>query len=177
MRKWIGTLLAGLAAPLSGCVSFGPPLAVVDQVDVERYMGTWYEIARYPNFFQGLECVGTTAEYTLRDDGKVQVVNRCREDTLDGPERSIEGVARVVDTETNAKLKVGFFGPFEGNYWIIDLDANYAWAVVGEPSRRYLWILSRTPSLDENVYDGIVARLPDKEYDPNALVLTLQAAE
>jgi apolipoprotein D and lipocalin family protein len=174
---WVGLALGGLTVLSGGCVSFGPPLAVVDGVEVERYMGTWYEIARYPNFFQGPECVGTTAEYTLRDDGRVRVVNRCRENTLDGPERSIEGVARVVDAETNAKLKVSFFGPFEGNYWIIDLDADYQWAVVGEPSRRYLWILSRTPSLDEAIYAQIISSLPEKEYDPDTLVRTLQDTE
>ena len=176
-RFWLFGVLAGAVLASSGCVSSGPPLAVVDFVDVERYMGTWYEIARYPNSFQGADCVATTAEYALLDDGRVSVVNRCREGAIDGPEQSIAGVARVVDTDSNAKLKVAFFGPFEGNYWIVDLDADYQWAVVGEPSRRYLWILSRTPSMEESVYDDIISRLPEKMYDSGRLLKTLQPAE
>lgn len=163
----------------TGCTTLGPhePLDVVDEVDVERYMGKWYEIARYPNWFQGADCVATTAEYTLRDDGKVRVVNQCRRGGLDGPIESIEGTARVVDEATNAKLKVGFFGPFEGNYWIIDLDEDYQWAVVGEPSRTFLWILSRTPTMDDETYEAITSRLPQKNYDPERLLKTLQPAE
>jgi len=156
---------------------FNAPLDVVDQVDVERYMGRWYEIARYPNFFQGADCVATTAEYTLLDDGRVRVINRCRRGALDGAEESIEGVARVVDSDTKAKLKVRFFGPFEGNYWIIGLDPEYRWAVVGEPSRSFLWILSRTPVMSEDVYADIVTRLPEQLYDPERLIRTLQAVE
>jgi apolipoprotein D and lipocalin family protein len=149
------------------------PLDVVDRVDLQSYVGIWYEIASYPASFQE-GCVGTTAEYTLRDDGKIQVINRCYDESFDGPLRTIEGTARVVDEETNAKLKVTFFWPFEGDYWIIDLDENYEWAVVGEPSRTYLWILSRTPTLDESVYQAILSRLPDKGYDPSRLQRTAQ---
>jgi len=156
-----------------GCASFYPPLPVADNVDLARYAGTWYEIARYPNFFeQG--CVGVTAEYTLRDDGRVDVVNTCRKSTLDGEVETIEGVARVADPETNAKLRVSFFPPFEGDYWIIELDQEYAYAVVGEPSRNTLWILSRQPVLDDDVYQGILDRLPELNYDPERLQLTPQ---
>lgn len=172
-------MLSMLCLSGMGCAMLGPgvPLDVVEQVDVERYMGKWYEIARYPNFFQGTDCVATTAEYTLRDDGRVRVVNRCRRGTLDGPEESIEGVARVIDFDTNAKLKVQFFGPFEGDYWIIGLDPDYQWAVVGEPRRLFLWILSRTPTMSEDVYADIVARLPEQLYDPERLIKTLQPTE
>jgi apolipoprotein D and lipocalin family protein len=164
---------------LTGCGTLMPlePLNVVEQVDVQRYMGKWYEIARYPNFFQGTDCAGTTAEYTLLEDGRVQVVNRCFEGGLNGPEQTIEGTARVVDTETNAKLKVNFFGPFEGNYWIIDLGEDYQWAVVGDPTRTFLWILSRTPTMDETTYNDILSRLPDKLYDPSRLLPTVQAED
>ena len=92
----------------------------------------------------------------------------------DGRERSIEGVARVVDPITNAKLKVSFFPPFEGDYWIIDLDQDYQWAVVGESGRNVLWILSRTPTMDEAVYAEIVSRLPGTSYDPERLRKTPQ---
>lgn len=158
-------------------MSEGPPLAVVERVELERYVGTWYEIASYPAPFQA-GCTGTTAEYTLLPDGRVQVVNRCYDGGLDGPLRSITGTARVADAETGAKLKVSFFWPFEGDYWIIDLDReNYQWAVVGEPGRRFLWILSRTPTLDDAIYDDIVSRLPDRDYDASRLERTPQRAD
>ena len=106
---------ACFAALSSGCGSMNPPLDVVEEVDIERYLGRWYEIARYPHWFE-TDCVGVTAEYSLREDGRIRVLNTCIESTLDGPERVIEGTARVVDPTTNAKLKVAFFGPFEGDF-------------------------------------------------------------
>jgi apolipoprotein D and lipocalin family protein len=175
MRRVLYTaLLAPIFLTGCCCLTLFNPLPVVEYVDVERYMGLWYEIAKYPNFFQG-DCAGnTTAEYTLLEDGRVQVLNTCLASLPDGPEDVIEGTARVVDPQTNAKLKVSFFGPFEGDYWIIDLDPDYQWAVVGEPTRTFLWVLSRTPTLDEEIYNGILERLPDLGYDPDRLVLTPQ---
>ena len=157
----------------AGCGSLYPPLDVVESVDLNRYVGTWYEIASYPAPFQS-GCTGTTAEYTLRDDGTVKVVNRCYSGSLDGPEKRIEGTARVPDPAESAKLKVSFFPPFEGDYWIIDLGPNYEYAVVSGPSRRFLWILSRTPTLDETVYEEILNRLREKGFDPGRLVRTIQ---
>ena len=161
-----------------GCVGTAKsksPLTVVDSVDLQRYLGRWYEIASYPAWFQK-GCAGSTAEYSLLSDGKIQVVNRCRKGSLDGPPKESKGKAEVADTATNAKLKVWFFWPFKGNYWIIDLSPDYRWAVVGEPSRKYLWILSRTPTMDEAVYQGILKRLKDKGYEPARLRKTAQAA-
>lgn len=148
-------------------------LEVVESVDLERYLGRCYEIASYPMFFQK-GCTATTADYSLRDDGLIKVVNRCRKGSLDGKLKEAKGRAKVVDTTTNAKLKVSFFGPFWGPYWVIDLDPDYRWAVVGGPSRKYLWILSRTPQMDEALFDDIVGRLPAKGYDPTKLHRTLQ---
>ncbi|MBT8332647.1 MAG: lipocalin family protein, partial [Deltaproteobacteria bacterium] len=150
------------------------PLTVVDTVDLNRYLGKWYEIASYPAWFQK-GCTGTTAEYSLLPDGKIQVINRCHKDSLEGPLKESKGKAEVVDSATNAKLKVWFFWPFKGNYWIIDLDPDYQWAVVGEPSRKYLWILSRTPTMDQAVFQGILQRLVQKGYDPDKLRRTDQA--
>ncbi len=150
-----------------------PPLQTVEHVDLPRYLGTWYEIASYPQRFQK-GCTATTADYTLRDDGKITVLNRCRKDTLDGKLDEAKGLARVVDTTTNAKLEVSFFRPFWGDYWIIDLDPEYRFAVVGHPGRDYLWILSREPQLDPAIYDGILERLREKSYDTTRLVRTLQ---
>jgi apolipoprotein D and lipocalin family protein len=149
------------------------PLETVQNVDVERYTGLWYEIARLPTSFQE-GCVGTTAEYSLRDDGKINVVNTCREDTLDGPVERIEGTARVVDEETNAKLGVTFFWPFEGPYWILELDEDYQWAMVGSPDRDMLWFLSRTPTLDEEIYNQLVESAEAKGFDTSNLIQTPQ---
>jgi apolipoprotein D and lipocalin family protein len=153
-----------------------PPLETVARVDIERYMGKWYEIASFPQWFQK-GCVATAATYTLRNDGAVDVLNQCREKTLDGKEKRAKGKAWVVEKKSNAKLKVRFFWPFSGDYWIIDLDDNYQYAVVGHPKRNYLWILSRTPQLDQEVYDRILTRLRDLHYDLTPLQKTLQPSE
>jgi apolipoprotein D and lipocalin family protein len=164
------------AALLAACAHApaGPPLRTVEKVDLTRYAGKWYEIATIPMSFQK-GCTGVTATYTLRPDGDVDVVNTCRKETLDGPERQATAKAWSVDP-SNAKLVVRFFWPFTGDYWIIDLDPDYRWAVVGHPSREYLWVLSRTPQLDEATYDGILARLRAQGYDVTKLVKTPQPA-
>ena len=105
------------------------------------------------------------------------MVNRCRKGNLDGPLKESKGKAEVADTTTNAKLRVWFFWPFKGNYWIIDLNPDYQWAVVGEPSRKYLWILSRTPTLVEVVYQAILGRLLQKGYDPARIGKTAQVGD
>jgi apolipoprotein D and lipocalin family protein len=151
-----------------------PPLATVKHVELSRYVGVWYEIASFPQRFQR-GCTGTTATYTLRADGEIDVRNRCCKDTLDGVEKQALGRARVVDRSTNAKLEVSFFRPFWGAYWIIDLDDDYAYAVVGHPSRDYLWILSRTATLPEATYSAIIARLAAKGYETARLARTLHA--
>jgi apolipoprotein D and lipocalin family protein len=148
-------------------------LTVADAVEIDRYLGEWYEIASYPAWFQR-NCTAVTARYSLRDDGLIEVINSCRKGSLEGKLKQVTGRAKVVDSDTNAKLKVSFFAPFWGKYWIIDLDQGYQWAVVGEPKRKYLWILSRTPSMDDDIYQQILARLPDKGYDPDGLQRTVQ---
>lgn len=119
-------------------------------------------------------CVGVTARYSLRTDGDIDVVNVCRKDTLDGKERSVRGKAWIVDKATNAKLKVRFFWSFTGAYWIIDLDRDYQWAVVGHPDRTYYWILSRTPQMDPVLYDELIRRAAAKGYDTGKIKKTLQ---
>ena len=165
-----------LLSMLVGCGMWGmaaTPLATVESVDLERYQGVWYEIARYPNWFER-DCVGTTAKYTLLPDGRVEVVNTCFNRSLDGPKRNIQGSARSVDPG-NAKLKVSFFGPFEGDYWILDLGEDYECAVVGEPTRSFFWILSRTPTLDEETLDRIIEMMPEWGYAPSRLYYVPQA--
>lgn len=122
-----------------------PPVQSVPQVDLARYVGTWHEVARFPMYFQN-QCVGdVTANYSQMDNGKIKVLNRCR--TQDGDFTEAEGSAGVVDNTNNSQLKVSFFWPFRSDYWIIGLDPEYRWAVVGNPDRKYLWILSRSKTM------------------------------
>jgi apolipoprotein D and lipocalin family protein len=145
-----------------------PELKTVESVDVKRYMGTWFEIARFPQRFEkGL--VGITANYTLLPEGKVSVVNSGYKGDLNGKLKTIKGKAWVADTKTNAKLKVSFFWPFSANYWILELGNDYEYAVVGDESRKYLWILSRTPQMDEAVYNELLKRVQDKGFDISKL--------
>lgn len=147
-----------------------PPLKAVPYVDLNRYVGTWYELARYPNRFQR-NCVrGTTAQYAFDDDGDISVLNRCvgkKGETIEA-----KGYAKVVDKQSQAILKVVFFWPFSAPYWVIDLGPEYEYAVVGQPSREYLWVLSRTPSLSAETWEGIRERLVAQGYDPNRLEMT-----
>ena len=153
--------------------SLYPPLETVSAVDIDRYAGKWYEIAKYPVVFEN-GCVDVTAEYTVLEDGSVRVVNTCG--SIEGGSREIVGSATIADPTTNAKLRVSFFSPlFGAPYWIIELDEDYQYAVVGDPSREFLWILSRTPSLDETTLAGILRRLPDYGYDPDGLEWTVQS--
>lgn len=166
----ISVVAAGAVATV---LAAAKPLEVVPHVDLQRYLGTWYEIATIPQRFQK-GCVGVSAHYSLRRDGDIDVVNVCRKETLDGKERSVRGKAWIVDKTTNAKLKVRFFWPFSGAYWIIALDKDYQWAVVGHPNRNYLWILSRTPQMDGALYDDLLKRIAAKGYDPSKIKKTLQ---
>ena len=163
---------------LSGCPK-NPP-STVSFVDVDRYLGLWYQIAAYEEFFNR-DLVGVTAEYSRNDDDTIRVFNRGLKGALDGPEDTIEGVARVVDTETNSKLSVQFNFPlgrlFKGQYWIVDLDVkDYTYAAVSDSRRGTLFILSRTPQMDQAVYDGIIERLQSNGFDTDPLLLTEQPA-
>ncbi len=161
------------AAAVAYATRTNEPLATVQHVDLNRYAGTWYEIARYPNRFQKKCASDTKAAYSLRDNGTVGVLNSCRKS--DGTITSSKGTAKVVDPATNAKLKVTFFWPFSGDYWILDLAPDYSYAVVGEPRRKYLWILSRTPDMDEATYREITERIRFLGYDPARLMKTTQS--
>ena len=148
------------------------PLPVVDAIDLDRYAGTWHEIARYPNFFERMCARDVTASYTRNADGTIAVVNACRKE--DGSIARAEGAARVV---APAKLEVRFapawlsFLPFVwGDYWVIDLAPDYSYSVVGAPGRDYLWILARNPRIDDATLAAILARLPALGFDPARLV-------
>ncbi len=151
--------------------------ATVDSVNLNKYVGLWYEIAKIPNSFQSKCDHNTTAEYKLRDDGKIDVINRCIE--KDGSVNEAKGTAKVVDSKTNAKLEVSFvrilgINLFWGDYWIIGLDKNYRYAVVGTPTRKYGWILSRTPELPKGDIENIYKLLLQQGYDPKDFEFTAQ---
>lgn len=146
-------------------------LETVSHVDLQRYLGKWYDIAHFPQSFQN-GCSHTTAEYSLNEDGSIQVVNTC---VKNGKIKVSKGKAKVTDKETNSKLKVTFFWPFSGKYWIIDLAGDYSYAVVGHPNRKYLWILSRTKEMDTKTYSEILTRINKKGYDLSKLEKTIQA--
>lgn len=152
-----------------------PPLEVVPHVELSRYVGTWYEIASFPQRFQR-GCTATSATYALREDGDIDVVNRCRKGSPEGPEKVAKGRARVVDRASNARLEVSFFRPFWGDYWIVGLGADYGHAVVGHPSRDYLWILARTPSMSPDLYESILRDLSAQGYETGRLVRTVHPA-
>lgn len=127
-------------------------ITTVDSVDINKYVGTWFEIAKIPNSFQKHCAKNTTATYKINEDGDIEVLNRCIDD--DGEVDDADGIARIVDKTTNSKLEVSFvsfFGwrPFWGDYWILGLDKEYQYAVIGTPSKKYGWILSRTPQMNE----------------------------
>lgn len=154
-------------------IAMSQTLQTVPYVDLNKYAGKWYEIASFPQSFQkGCKC--TTAEYTLTDKGFVIVENRCFKNSIDGKETYIKGKAFVVENSGNAKLKVQFFWPFRGKYWIIDLADDYSYAVVGHPNRKYLWILSRTPFMNDAVYQQTIAKIKEKGFDISKLNITKQ---
>lgn len=151
-------------------------LSVVPKVDLERYLGKWYEIARFDNKYQK-ECLKSAAEYSKMGDELIQIKNSCT--LADGKMKEVIGRARVEDKATNAKLKVNFVPPFLrffgigwGHYWIIDLDENYHYVVVSEPKKSSLWILSRTPDMSKATYEGIINRLMAKGFDTSKLIIS-----
>ena len=149
-------------------------LETVPMVDLSRYAGKWYEIAAYPQRFQK-NCHCTTAEYTATDKGYLIVENRCNKDSVGGKLSSVKGKAFIEKNSGNAKLKIQFFWPFRGKYWIIDLADDYSYAVVSHPNKKYLWILSRTLKIKEDVYSKIISRLNAKGFDLSKIRLTEQS--
>jgi len=169
-----------LALSFSACGQVGDTqVKIIPSLDVERYMGTWYEIAKYPNWFQK-KCVSNTkAVYSARVDGTLKVLNSCK--TADGEVSEAEGTARQIGAKDSPKLEVRFapvwlsFIPIVwGDYWVIDLDPQYQVAVVSDPRREYLWILSRTPQLDKKVYEDILSRIQAQQFDVRKLELSKQ---
>jgi len=175
MKQFIG-LLALLA--LSGCAMMrgGPPLETVDSVDLERYMGQWYVIANIPYFGERGKVAGR-AIYRMRDDGRMDDIYLYRDGDFDAPEEEMTGVAWVVNQETGAEWKVQFYWPLRFGYYIIGLDDDYRWTVVGHPSREYAWIMAREPELSDARYAELLALLESRGFDPGALEKVPQRPE
>ena len=148
--------------------------SVVKELDLQKYMGTWYEIARYDHRFErGM--VGVTANYSMRPDGKIKVVNSGYQTTLDGEYSEAVGKAKIPDPENEpAKLKVSFFWIFYGDYYVMELDEDYQWAVIGSSTVKYLWILSRTPQMRPEVYNDLLQRISKRGYDTSKLIKVKQ---
>ena len=168
LKVIIGFLIAFL---FIGCGAKNPYLHTVKKVDIKKYQGTWYEIARFEHFFEK-GCKNVTASYELKDNGKIKVTNRCT-NIDDNEKKEAVGEAYAVDN-TNSKLKVSFFKPFYGDYWIIDLDEDYNYALVGSPNREYLWILSRTKTISQEVKNSILKKLPEHKFDKSKFIWTIQ---
>lgn len=149
---------------LFSCKGNYPDLPVVDKVDLKRYQGTWYEIARLPNSFErGLICV--TANYTLNNDGTVQVINKGHKIEDITKVETAKGIAKVGSEGLSSKLRVSFFIPFYGDYWVLALDNEYSYALIGTPSREYLWILSRSPKMDELNINTLLTKAKSLGFD------------
>lgn len=172
------TAIAALSLAACTAMPVGNPAVPepVKAVDFDRYEGRWYEFARYENRFER-GCAGVTAEYARRSDGLISVVNTCRKGAPDGPEKVARGRAKSVGDAKNAKLKVSFFGPFFGDYWVLDRGEDYSWAIVGEGSGRYLWILTREPVPAPEVRQALIARVAGLGYDTKMLHMTVQPPE
>ena len=166
-------ILAGVAlvAYLRRKEDMYPHLPVAQYVDLNKYAGDWYEIARMPAPFEK-DCYATKASYSLNDDGTVNVVNTCHKYMPHGKLKKATAKAFVADPVSNAKLKVQFFWPFSGDYWILDVGNNYEYAVVGEPSRKYMWILSRSPHLDKHILHGLLEKAQVQGFNTSKLIYT-----
>ena len=155
------------------------PVRTIPALDVPRYMGTWYEIAKFPNWFQRKCVANTKAEYSIRPDGNLKVLNSCK--TASGEVADAEGVAKQIGAKDSPKLLVRFapawlsFLPMVwGDYWVIDLDSGYQVAAVSDPKREYLWVLSRKPQLNQKAYEELLQRLQEQQFDVRKLELTTQ---
>lgn len=169
MKKTFFTIIISLF--LMSCSTKDFSLLTVKKVDINKYLGTWYEIARYEHFFEK-DCKNVRANYSLIEENKIKVINSCQKiDTNKTKEAT--GIAYATDN-TNSKLKVSFFRPFYGDYWILMLDDNYNYALVGSPSREYLWILSRTKKLDKKIIAKILDKMKELNFDERKLIWTIQ---
>jgi apolipoprotein D and lipocalin family protein len=168
-NRYLVAIAAAALLALAGCTTRHPPLPTVQAVDLERYSGIWYEIARLPNSFQSM--CASDIQATYQPDGNaVAVLNQCR--TENGKLEQASGIAKVVAGSHGAKLRVSFFRPFYGDYWILELDPGYRWVLVGEPGRKYAWILAREPKLDAATREMLLSQAAALGFDRQAFIET-----
>ncbi len=173
----LSLLVIGILSRVAFAAGESAPLVTIAAVDVPRYMGRWYEIAKYPNWFQK-KCVSdTSAEYRLKPEGNVQVINRCRLEN--GEWNEAVGEARQIGAPTSPKLEVrfapawlSFIPAVWGDYWIVDLDPEYQLVAISEPRREYLWVLAREPGLGRETYEALLNRLRQLGFDTDKLAMT-----
>jgi apolipoprotein D and lipocalin family protein len=168
----LGAVLVG-AAIFSSCTRTYAPLDTVGSVDLKKYQGRWYEIARLPQRFEK-DCYAVFADYTIHPDGYVEVHNSCRKGSLTGEVKDANGKAFPVEGSNNSKLRVQFFWPFRGDYWVLKLDPENKHVLVGSPDRESMWILARTPQLDASIYKELVDYARDKGFPVDELEHTVQ---
>lgn len=171
------TLLLSFLMILTSCEGQNSMIdkTVVKELDIERYLGKWYEIARYDHRFER-DLVGVTATYSYREDGMIKVVNSGYRKTLQGERSEATGKAKVPDLNIPSKLKVSFFWIFYGDYFVMELDEDYQWALIGSSSDKYLWILSRTPQIEDNLNNELLNKLTERGYDVTKLIMVEQKA-
>ncbi|WP_282126842.1 lipocalin family protein [Marinifilum flexuosum] len=170
MKKQLNILLVSLVL-LCSCKGQESVIdnSVVKDLNIDRYLGKWYEIARFDHSFErGL--VGVTAEYSMREDGKIKVVNSGYKGSLDGEKSEAIGKAKIPNPNLPSKLKVSFFWIFYGDYFVLELDDDYQWAIVGSNTDKYLWILSRKPQMDDQLYLELLNKLQARGYDTSKLI-------
>lgn len=161
------------------CNQYNPPKTMIDnstveQLDLNRYLGTWYEIARFPHSFEK-DLTGVTATYSLKPNGKIKVVNKGYLETLDGKLKEAEGKAKIPDPDEPGKFKVSFFLFFYADYYVMELDhENYSWVMIGSSSPKYFWILSRTPKMNEKTYQMLLENARKRGYDLSKLIVVKQ---
>ena len=165
------TLILSIILLFTACSSKNPPLQTVEKVNLQKYLGSWYEIARYEHFFER-DCKNVVANYSMLDEETIKVINRCTKITTN-EKKEATARAYAID-ETNSKLKVSFFRPFYGDYWVLILDENYEYVVVGTPSREYLWILARQKTISDEVKNSILEKLPSLGFDTSKFIWTIQ---
>jgi len=150
--------------------------STIKSLDLNRYLGTWYEIARFPHSFEK-NLVGVTANYSLREDGMIRVLNKGYKKSLDGKLSVAEGKAKIPDPNDSGKLKVSFFWIFYGDYYILELDENYQYVMIGSSTDKYFWILSRTPQMDESIYQMLLDNARKRGYNLDKLEKVPQQAQ
>jgi lipocalin len=173
MRRIASILLIAIAICSSANGQNKQPMKTASNVSLEKYMGTWYEIARFPHSFER-NLVGVTATYSLKKNGNVRVVNQGYKNSLNGKLSIAKAFAKIPDANEPGRLKVFFFWPFGADYLILDLDKEYRWVLVGSSSPNFLWILSRTPQMPEKDYENLINKAKDLGYDTNRLELVEQ---